>query len=479
MGRKKRKVEQTASELVGADAYCTVIDTKDPEDLDDDIFLPKKEAPKEGDNQQQHQSSNYAISSHSGVIVYEDAYVSDGSEDSEEEFLRELEIVLHGSRAGLMRRGIHHQPLQLPNRQWTRNASGSKSGTDTTNLDGEDGAAEDEKKRKEEEELAQLDPAQRAARLLQEKQRREEEARLEAIQKENEDNVSRDPALFSKRTAFDIRLDQIDDKPWQRHTMENPVNISEYFNYGLQEDEWLEYAEQQLMIRQELSDASRQKRPVNPAIVPIQPRKTEPQLVSTTAVMEAPKKEEEEKPKETTENDEKEKIDAVIAPHVKSEADPAASIPDVGGAWGSGAEPGSMLAKLIAEQEEKERKASSGPAETSNNGSRESFSPQPKSDSYPRDNQYRDSQSHFHARPSRPPDFGDRGFPPGRQPDAPRGDYPPSQGHWQGGRGMPPQDFYGRGGRFGRGRGRGGRGPPPQGGGWKRPYEGDSHGWRR
>ena len=60
--------------------------------------------------------------------------------------------------------------------------------------------------------MAQLDPAQRAARLLIEKQRREEEQKLEARQKEIEDNVSKDPTLFSKRTAFDIRFDQIEEK---------------------------------------------------------------------------------------------------------------------------------------------------------------------------------------------------------------------------------------------------------------------------
>ncbi|KAG7337512.1 hypothetical protein IV203_018958 [Nitzschia inconspicua] len=78
-------------------------------------------------------------------------------------------------------------------------------------------AAEQERRRKrEEEELAKLDPAQRAARLLAEKQRKLEEAKIAARRLESEENAGRDPCLFSKRTSFDIRFDQIDDKPWTR-----------------------------------------------------------------------------------------------------------------------------------------------------------------------------------------------------------------------------------------------------------------------
>jgi hypothetical protein len=56
--------------------------------------------------------------------------------------------------------------------------------------------SEEEKRRQEEEELAKLDPAQRAARLLQEKQRKVEEAKEDARRTENEENATKDPTLF-------------------------------------------------------------------------------------------------------------------------------------------------------------------------------------------------------------------------------------------------------------------------------------------
>jgi len=39
----------------------------------------------------------------------------------------------------------------------------------------------------------------------------------------------------------------------------------------MSEEDWLEYAERQLTIRQELTDANRQKRQPDPAIVPVVP----------------------------------------------------------------------------------------------------------------------------------------------------------------------------------------------------------------
>ena len=54
-------------------------------------------------------SSSYATTSHSAEIIDEDIYVSDGSEDSDDG--EPIELVLAGSRMGLMRRGIHHQML--------------------------------------------------------------------------------------------------------------------------------------------------------------------------------------------------------------------------------------------------------------------------------------------------------------------------------------------------------------------------------
>ena len=144
-------------------------------------------------------SSGYAMTSHSGEIIDEDIYVSDGSSDEDGD---EVEMVLAGSRMGMMRRGIHHSMLVQPNRQWVRQ---------DPEVDGDETIEDAEQKRlkEQEEELAKLDPAQRAARLLAEKQRKLEEAKESARRLESEENAGRDPCLFSKRTAFDIRMDQV------------------------------------------------------------------------------------------------------------------------------------------------------------------------------------------------------------------------------------------------------------------------------
>mmetsp|Transcript_14679 Transcript_14679/g.31308 ORF Transcript_14679/g.31308 Transcript_14679/m.31308 type:complete len:373 (+) Transcript_14679:104-1222(+) len=257
-------------------------------------------------------SSGYATTSHSAEIIDEDIYVSDGSESDEDLMAdklhmggveetkpdhggddsqnansnavnvagRSIEMVLSGSKMGLMRRGIHRpQQLVQPNRQWARQTqqetsdkNGEGDGTTTNGNDDDDDGnqedAEERRKRQEEEELAKLDPAQRAARLLAEKQRKLEEAKILARKLESEENAGRDPCLYSKRTSFDIRFDQIEDKPWER-----TGDITDFFNYGFSEEDWLEYAEQQLLIRQELIDASRQKRPADPSIVPVIPKR--------------------------------------------------------------------------------------------------------------------------------------------------------------------------------------------------------------
>ena len=150
-------------------------------------------------------NSNYAMTSHTGEIIQEDIYVSDGSDDDDDY----AEVMLMGSRMGIMRRGLHApQALQQPNRQWTRATDGDMSTDATSGM---------KPKLTELEALEQMDPAARAARLALEKQRREQEAILEARREENDANVLRSPALFSKRTAFDIRFDQIEEKPWERN----------------------------------------------------------------------------------------------------------------------------------------------------------------------------------------------------------------------------------------------------------------------
>lgn len=130
------------------------------------------------------------------------------------------------------------QPTALvqPNRQWTRAAAAA-----TTAATEEEEADETERERQREQELAKLDPAERAARILIEKQQKEEQEKEAARQKESEENAGRDPTLFSKRTAFDIRFDQVEDKPWTRGG-----DMSEFFNYGFMEDDWQVYAEQQV-----------------------------------------------------------------------------------------------------------------------------------------------------------------------------------------------------------------------------------------
>lgn len=191
-------------------------------------------------------SSGYAMTTHSAEIIDADIYVSDGSESDEdlqdplavsadgggEESVldeknpnRAIQMILSGSRMGLMRRGVHHPSLLVqPNRQWSRQNTAVSDAVGAEREDAENGegqeedtaVAEERRKREQEEELAKLDPAQRAARLLAEKQRKLEEAKVMARKLESEENAGRDPCLFSKRTSFDIRFDQIDDKPWVR-----------------------------------------------------------------------------------------------------------------------------------------------------------------------------------------------------------------------------------------------------------------------
>jgi Fip1 motif len=374
MGRKKRKVdsatdvaEETASDgaeqpPVEASDNVASGDSKVAESL---AVAEKETKPDETGNIPI--SSAYAMSSHSGEIVQEDIYVSDGSVDSDD--ADGTEIVLTGSRMGIMRRGLHHQmmALQQPNRQWKRQDATTISGTAISTINGEenDGAISkeqaEEMKRQLDEELALLDPAQRAARLLLEKQRREAEAKIEERRLENEENVMRDATLFSKRTAFDIRFDQIDDKPWHRGTGTSD-NLSEFFNYGLSEEDWLEYAEQQLIIRQELIDAFRQKRSTDPTIVPIQPRaKTEE---DGTIIVAAPIPQDatiDEIPMDTTHDNETVAVlkdisigptvmkpDETVSPQKLNMQDFSSS---TGGAWGAGAVPGSLLARLMEAQE--------------------------------------------------------------------------------------------------------------------------------
>eukprot|EP00521_Asterionellopsis_glacialis_P006622 CAMPEP_0195284004 /NCGR_PEP_ID=MMETSP0707-20130614/2365_1 /TAXON_ID=33640 /ORGANISM="Asterionellopsis glacialis, Strain CCMP134" /LENGTH=610 /DNA_ID=CAMNT_0040343287 /DNA_START=24 /DNA_END=1856 /DNA_ORIENTATION=- len=334
-----------------------------------------------GDKNEDPGSSGYAMTSHSGDLIEEDIYVSDGSDDEVEldkdGEKSEMEIVLTSSRLGVMRRGLHHTTLVQQNRQWVRGgadknkdgdgAAAGASGDGENQEGGQSGVTteelEERRRKQEEEELAKLDPVQRAARLLAEKQRKLEEAKEVARRMESEENAGRDPCLFSKRTAFDIRMDQIEDKPWARGV----GDITDFFNYSMTEDDWVEYSQQQLLIRQELTDASRQRRLPDPTIVPVTPRapsKQNPRVA--VAVTDAIDGEEGEAAQEGGEDKvigpamvEKEELESAQkqsseTANVVNKTDASATeVVDagIGGAWGAGAAPGSMLARLIEEQE--------------------------------------------------------------------------------------------------------------------------------
>ena len=371
MGRKKRKVVVEDDDAGGTgggkshapdpsvvvkdeDVQTSTVGVKPEQKVQPSAIVKETEEVKEG------KSSKYAVSSHSGEIVREDIYISDGSEDEEED----VEVVLAGSRSGIMRRGLTAPATMMqPNRLWVR--------------PGEDPNAVDDDVKPEE--LEKLDPVQRAARLQAEKQRREQQEKEEERLKESQENAGRDPTLFSKRTAFDIRFDQMEDKPWERAS-----DLSDFFNYSLDEEGWLEYAQQQLTIRQELTDASRSKRPPDPNVVPVAPR-TPTSQAPRVAVVGSNKNEGKGDEEDGTEPEEANDSSEPLGPSLPAEGvSPkssnnitSASTGDMatesekinvgaGGAWGAGAIPGSLLAQLIEEQEKRETEPGGGSSNNNN-----------------------------------------------------------------------------------------------------------------
>jgi Fip1 motif len=349
MGRKKRKVAVEDVDEMMDDLEPNIVEP----DENDEVTQVEPGGPIEP--LFKPTDSAYAMTSHSGELVEDDFYVSDGSSDEEEA----VEIALSGSKLGVMRRGLNHPLLLQPNRQWTaRTEQGDKA-------DDPDEANEEQ----EVDDLSKLDPAQRAERLLREKQRKLEEAKLNARRMESEENAGRDPCLFSKRTAFDIRMDQIEDKPWTR----GAGDMTDFFNYNMTEEDWLEYSQQQLIIRQELTDASRQRRPPDPTVVPVQARAPSKQTPKVAV-----------NPKTGEEDGEDDGEGPMIGPSMgeggvaastegsieNSTSDPAlqrdtakdVAYVGVGGAWGAGAAPGSKLARLIEEQERKNAYGTAPPA---------------------------------------------------------------------------------------------------------------------
>lgn len=394
-------------------------------------------------------ASGYGLHAHSGDMVEEDVYISDGSEDEADMV---AEIVLAGSRMGVMRRGLHHPLLVQPTRQWKREEVAISSEAV------EDSAAVPQE---EDDTLALLDPAQRAARLLQEKQRKLQEAKETARRMESEENAGRDPCLFSKRTAFDIRMDQIEDKPWIRG------DITDFFNYTLTEEDWMEYGAQQLDIRQELTDAGRQRRPPDPTIVPVMPRAPARQTPKVAVSGDS-----DNNGTDVTMGDDEEPVIGPIMPHggaavdvgtIKTEeTEQAKDLQHLGsgGAWGAGAAPGSLLARLIEEQENGRAVPTASVAESEpyrepeqhfvrSHDTRETYD-----DVY---DQYGGQQQQYHGG-----GYSGRGGYGGRGGGGGGGDYvgrsyggPPPPFGGRGGRGGPPHSFGGRGGR---GRGGGGYG---------------------
>ena len=307
--------------------------------------------------------SGYSMTSHSGDLIEEDIYVSDGSDDDEKE---EMEFLLTGSRMGLMRRGLGTQMFQA--KEWVRSDTTKKE----ESPEGEEGNEEnhDDGEGSEEELDESMDPAERAALLLAAKQRKLEEAKVLKRQIESAENAGRDPCLFSKRTAFDIRMDQIEDKPWERSTG-GTGDATDYFNYGLSELDWMDYSQGQLTVRQELTDASRQKRQADPTIVKVTPKaparqqpkvavanvdkKTDTEIKGVVVVGPTlPSKESNSTPvKVEQEGGDESMADSLDA---KEKDNKSESSGTSGGAWGAGAPPGSILAKLIEEQERNDGK---------------------------------------------------------------------------------------------------------------------------
>jgi hypothetical protein len=340
MGRKKRKIEEPK------------VETQPEESPKQEEVVPG--APVLGEDKPK-KSSNYGLTSHAGVVIGADhLYISESEDKDSEDEYEDVDVVLSNSKTGLMRRGgllQHAFPVQ--HKQWVRH-------------DAEDAG---DTQQHEDEDLSLLDPEERAARLQAAQERAEAQEKQAALLKEAQQNAGRDPTLFSKRTAFDIRFDQMEDKPWTR-----AADHSDYFNYNLTEEAWLEYAAQQMTIRQELQDAARSKRPPDPHIVPVTPA-LPPSQAPKVAIVAGGEEHadgvtglavETNTAATTTVTDHP----VPVAPVGPVRPDPgvveataaAISLKDTtanqyndgigGGAWGAGVTPDSYLAKLMDEQEQ-------------------------------------------------------------------------------------------------------------------------------
>ena len=485
-------------------------------------------------------SSSYGVHSHSGDLVEEDIYVSDGSDDEDwlqqqqqqqqqhndannnegvkdsemDDILKSsqnkdgVELILTGAKMGLMRRGFGLAAQLFQPKTWIRadassstnnNTTNTATDTDTNNMPTDnDNNANNENTNSTEQELsineriinnANLTPAQKAAQLLAVKKQKEEELIQMKRTLESSENAGRDPCLFSKRTAFDIRMDQIEEKPWDR-AAGGTADVTDYFNYEMQEEDWEEYSERQLTVRQELTDASRQRRMPDPTIVPVvakAPAKQTPKVAvavkkdknvcipctpeevidNTITLGPTIPKELNQQIKCEEKNDALGTTDTITATaedgNVKNDGGSGESIVSKqssksaeDGVWGIDVKPGSILAKLIEEQE---RKSAGGRGRSGVDAPPPIPPPSPmhgqSMQHYSNNNNNNYDQGGFNHQNNQyhhppPPQHGGGGPPP-PPPQFHISQFPPPQQHY------PPRGFHNNNNNDMHGRGRGGQ----------------------
>eukprot|EP00520_Triparma_pacifica_P018793 CAMPEP_0118646858 /NCGR_PEP_ID=MMETSP0785-20121206/8291_1 /TAXON_ID=91992 /ORGANISM="Bolidomonas pacifica, Strain CCMP 1866" /LENGTH=323 /DNA_ID=CAMNT_0006538901 /DNA_START=188 /DNA_END=1156 /DNA_ORIENTATION=+ len=170
----------------------------------------------------------------------------------------DADVVLGTSRSGLLKK--YDNIGATYNRTWTAGEDEDVDVDEDKEMMIQEWLRAKEEGDKTEEQLRVLE------KKIGEEKEKLEEVRQKKRRMESEENAGRDPCLFSKRTAFDISLTLVEDKPWLR------TDPTDFFNYEMGEDEWEQYAEEQKMIRQELLDASKQRRVPDRNIVKVERR---------------------------------------------------------------------------------------------------------------------------------------------------------------------------------------------------------------
>ncbi|GMI53692.1 hypothetical protein ScalyP_jg9363 [Parmales sp. scaly parma] len=181
-----------------------------------------------------------------------------------------VEVMIADSSAGLLQaNNVGRQ--KFVNLVYSREVDGAVDLTDGAAVG--DWTAEPEM-----EEVEEVDAATKAARAATRLEMLKEKKRLGDCLRESEENAGRDPCMFSKRTAFDIGIHLIEEKPWLERGLE------EYMNYNMEEADWEEYSAKQNEIRQELINADRGKRKPDPVIVRVTPRQPKVEVKVTLGV---------------------------------------------------------------------------------------------------------------------------------------------------------------------------------------------------